>query len=31
MSGEEVEAELQDLFKTPRAVVDKASIATSRP
>ena len=31
MSGEEVEAELQELFKTPRAVVDKASIATSKP
>ncbi len=31
MSGEEVETELQELFKTPRAVVDKASIATSKP
>jgi hypothetical protein len=31
MSGEEVESELQELFKTPRAVVDKASIVTSKP
>lgn len=31
MSGEEVESELQELFKTPRAVVEKASIATSKP
>ncbi len=31
MSGDEVETELQELFKTPRAVVDKASIATSKP
>ena len=31
MSGDEVETELLELFKTPRAVVDKASIATSKP